>query len=121
MGTDVFLNTAGAVAAEGTIFATPYPTNDENDATRAFAAAYQLAFGEAPEFHGAKAYDGARILIQALRDSNAAKGMDLANAIRAVTFHGLLGDFKFDDTGVGMHQTRIATIKDGKVVPVTNN
>jgi branched-chain amino acid transport system substrate-binding protein len=116
MGTDVFLNTAGAEAVEGAIFSTPYPTNDENDASRAFAAAYQHAFGEAAEFHGAKAYDGARILIQALRDTNAASGLELADAIRSVRFRGLLGDFVFDATGVGIHQTRVATIKDGKIL-----
>jgi branched-chain amino acid transport system substrate-binding protein len=116
MGTDVFLNTAGAEAVEGAVFTTPYPTNDENDASRAFAAAYQDAFGEAAEFHGAKAYDGARILIQALRDTNAGSGLELADAIRSVRFRGLLGDFAFDETGVGIHQTRVATIKDGKVL-----
>jgi branched-chain amino acid transport system substrate-binding protein len=116
MGTDVFLNTAGVDAVEGAIFTTPYPTNNENDATRAFAAAYQAAFGEAAEFHGAKAYDGARILIQALRDTNGATGLELADAIRAVRFRGLLGDFVYDATGVGIHQTRVATIDSGTVV-----
>ncbi len=116
MGTDVFLNTAGVDAVEGAIFTTPYPTNDENDATRAFAAAYQAAFGVAAEFHGAKAYDGARILIQALRDTNGATGLELADAIRSVRFRGLLGDFVFDATGVGIHQTRVATIENGTVV-----
>ena len=116
MGTDVFLNTAGVEAVEGAIFATPYPTNDENDATRAFAAAYQTAYGEAAEYHGAKAYDGAQILIQALRDSNGATGIELADAIRAVRYRGLLGAFAFDETGVGIHQTRVATVSAGKVV-----
>lgn len=116
MGTDVFLNTAGVEAVEGAIFATPYPTNDENDATREFAAAYQAAYGEAAEYHGAKAYDGARILIEALRASDVATGPDLADAIRAVRFRGLLGEFAFDTTGVGIHQTRVATVKAGKVV-----
>lgn len=116
LGTDVFLNTAGVDAVEGAIFSTPYPTNDENDATRAFAKAYQAAFGEAAEYHGAKAYDGARILIQALRDSAGASGRELADAIRAVRFRGLLGDFVFDATGVGIHQTRIATVRSGTVV-----
>jgi branched-chain amino acid transport system substrate-binding protein len=120
LGTDVFLNTAGALAAEGAIFSTPYPSNDENDATRTFAAAYQAAFSEAAEFHGAKAYDGARILIQALRDSNGATNLRLANAIRSVRFSGLLGVFTFDETGVGIHKARIATIESGKVVPVTS-
>jgi branched-chain amino acid transport system substrate-binding protein len=116
MGTDVFLNTAGVEAVEGAIFATPYPTNDENDATRAFATAYQAAYGEAAEYHGAKAYDGAQILIQALRDRPGAKGLDLADAIRAVRYRGLLGDFAFDATGVGIHQARVATVTSGKVL-----
>ena len=118
MGTDVFLNTAGVEAVEGAIFATPYPTNDENDATRTFAAAYQAAYGEAAEYHGAKAYDGARILIEALRASDVATGSALADAIRDVRFRGLLGDFAFDGTGVGIHQTRVATVESGKVLPL---
>jgi branched-chain amino acid transport system substrate-binding protein len=118
LGTDVFLNTAGVEAVEGAIFATPYPTNDENDATRAFAAAYRTAYGEAAEYHGAKAYDGAQILIQALRDSDGATGLALADAIRAVRYRGLLGDFAFDATGVGIHQIRVATVKAGAIVPL---
>jgi branched-chain amino acid transport system substrate-binding protein len=119
LGTDVYLNTAGAEAAEGTIFSTPYPTNDENEASREFAAAYQAAFGEPPEFHGAKAYDGARILIQALRDSDLATGRALADAIRSVKFTGLLGPFRFNDEGVGIQSTRIATITAGRVVALS--
>jgi branched-chain amino acid transport system substrate-binding protein len=118
MGTDVFVNTAGADAVNGSIFTTPYPTNDENDSTRAFARAYLAAFGEAPEFHGAKAYDGARIVIQALRATNAATGAELAEAIRAVRFRGLVGEFAYDATGVGLRQTRVATIDGGKVVAI---
>jgi branched-chain amino acid transport system substrate-binding protein len=118
MGTDIFVNTAGAEAVNGSIFTTPYPTNDENDATRAFAYAYQAAFGEAPEFHGAKAYDGARIVIEALRTTDAATGAELAEAIRAVRFRGLLGDFSYDATGVGLHRTRVATIDGGRVAAI---
>ena len=119
MGTDVYLNTAGAEAAEGSVFSTPYPTNDENDATRAFAAAYQVAFGEVPEFHAAKAYDGARIVIAALRSSDNATGLALAQAIRSTHFTGLLGSFVFDASGVGIQRTRVATIKAGRVIALT--
>jgi branched-chain amino acid transport system substrate-binding protein len=119
MGTDVFLNTAGAEAAEGALFSTPYPTNDENDSTRVFAAAYQSAYGEVPEFHAAKAYDGARIVIEALRSSGNAIGLALAQSIRATRFRGLLGTFAFDASGVGIQRTRVATIKAGKIVALT--
>jgi len=119
MGTDVFLNTAGAEAAEGALFSTPYPTNDENESTRAFAAAYESAYGEVPEFHAAKAYDGARIVIEALRSSGNATGLPLAQSIRATRFRGLLGNFAFDASGVGIQRTRVATIKAGKIAALT--
>ena len=42
MGTPIFISTAGD-AAEGVYFTSPYPGNDANDMTRAFAAAYKAA------------------------------------------------------------------------------
>jgi ABC-type branched-subunit amino acid transport system substrate-binding protein len=55
MATPKFIETA-AEAAEGVYFTTPYPGNDANDTTRAFAAAYKERWGEDPEFHGANTY-----------------------------------------------------------------
>ncbi len=115
-GTPVFLNTAGAANVEGTIVSSPYLSNDINDASRKFAAAYKAAYGEDAELHGAKAYDGAQILLTALKSSNAATGKALADAIRATKYQGLLGNFVYDDTGVGIFATSIGTITNGKLV-----
>ncbi|MEW1585409.1 ABC transporter substrate-binding protein [Micromonospora vinacea] len=116
-GTPVFIDTSGTANAEGTIVSTPYLSNEVDDASRTFAAAYLAAHGEAAEMHGAKAYDGAQILLTALKNSNNATGKDLADAIRAVRHKGLLGDFAFDETGVGIFATSIGTITGGKLVP----
>jgi branched-chain amino acid transport system substrate-binding protein len=74
MGTPVFADTAGKDAIEGSFVSSPYLSNDINDATKTFAAAYKAAYNEDAELHGAKAYDGAQILLTALKDSNVAKG-----------------------------------------------
>nr|BFE72933.1 hypothetical protein GCM10020092_062340 [Actinoplanes digitatis] len=66
--------------------------------------------------HGAKAYDGAQIMLTALKTSNVAAGKELADAIRATQYEGLLGSFKFDETGVGIFATSIGTITGGKLV-----
>jgi branched-chain amino acid transport system substrate-binding protein len=116
MGTPVFADTAGAANAEGSIVSSPYLSNDINDATKKFAAAYKAKFNEDAELHGAKAYDGTQILLTALKTSNVATGEDLAKAIRATKYAGLLGNFAFDDTGVGIFATTIGTIKSGKLV-----
>ncbi|GIF02157.1 ABC transporter substrate-binding protein [Paractinoplanes rishiriensis] len=114
LATPLFLETAGP-AAEGATVSSPYLSNDTTDASRKFAAAYKAAYNEVAELHGAKAHDAAQILFTALKTSKVAKGKALADAIRATRFEGLLGDFTYDDTGVGIFATSIGTIVDGKV------
>ena len=118
-GTPVFLNTAGAKNTEGTIVSSPYLSNDISPASKKFADAYKAKYNEEAELHGAKAYDGAQIMLTALKTSNVATGKELADAIRATKYQGLLGDFAFDKTGVGIFATSIGTIKDGKLVAAT--
>jgi branched-chain amino acid transport system substrate-binding protein len=115
MGTPVYLETAGATNAEGTVVSSPYLSNDTDDASKAFAKAYQKAHGEEAELHGAKAYDGATIIFTALKNSKGATGQKLADAIRSVKYDGLLGTFTYDETGVGIHETSIGVIKSGKL------
>jgi branched-chain amino acid transport system substrate-binding protein len=116
-GTPVFIDTAGAKNAEGTIVSSPYLSNDTSEASKKFAAAYLAKFNEEAELHGAKAYDGAQILLTALKTSNVAGGKELADAIRATKRQGLLGDFAYDQTGVGIFATKIGIIRGGKLVP----
>ena len=77
------------------------------------------AYGSAPELHGAKAYDGAEVMITALRACHACTGLALANAIRAVHYDGLLGSFSYNKQGVGIFATAIGIIKNGKIEPVS--
>jgi branched-chain amino acid transport system substrate-binding protein len=115
-GTPVFTDTAGAKNAEGTIVSSPYLGNDISDAAKKFAAAYRAKYHEEAELHGAKAYDGTQILLTALKTSNVATGKALADAIRATRHQGLLGNFAYDKTGVGIFATSIGTIRNGKLV-----
>jgi branched-chain amino acid transport system substrate-binding protein len=116
MGTPVYLTTAGTSNVEGTVVSSPYLSNDTSDASRAFAQAYKDAYREDSELHGAKAYDGANIVFTALKNSNVASGQQLADAIRSTKYQGLLGNFAYDETGVGIHTTSIGVIKSGKLV-----
>jgi branched-chain amino acid transport system substrate-binding protein len=118
-GTPLYLSTAGIANANGTIVSSPYLGNDADAAAQTFAAAYTAAYGSAPELHGAKAYDGAQIMISALKACDACTGLALANAIRAVHYAGLLGNFAYDNTGVGIFATAIGIITDGKIQPVS--
>jgi branched-chain amino acid transport system substrate-binding protein len=118
-GTPLYLSTAGVTNANGTIVSSPYLGNDANVAAQKFAAAYTAAYGSAPELHGAKAYDGAEVMITALKACHACTGLALASAIRAVHYDGLLGSFSYNKQGVGIFATSIGIIKNGKIEPIS--
>jgi branched-chain amino acid transport system substrate-binding protein len=118
-GTPLYLSTADVSNANGTIVSSPYLGNDANAAAQKFAAAYTAAYGSAPELHGAKAYDGAEVMITALKACHACTGLALANAIRAVHYDGLLGSFSYNKQGVGIFATSIGIIKNGKIEPAS--
>jgi branched-chain amino acid transport system substrate-binding protein len=120
IGTQVYIDTAGAANAEGSIVSTPYLSNDASDKTKAFAAAYQQKFNETAEAHGAKAYDGAHIYAQALDADKCASGKPFADAVRNVKYDGLQGHFSFNENGVGLSETQIGVIQGGKVVPASS-
>ena len=119
LGTPTYFQTAGTDVVEGTIMTSPYLSNDTNAKTKAFAAAYKKAYSADAEFHGAKAYDGMNIFITAMKKtSNDLSGPKLIAAVRSVTYEGLLGQFKYDDTGLGLHATQIGIIKNAAISPV---
>lgn len=116
-GTPLYMSTAGVSNADGTIVSSPYLGNDTSAAAQKFAADYTAAYGSAPELHGAKAYDGAEIMIAALKACNACAGLALANAIRAAHYDGLLGNFAYNSSGVGIFATSIGVVTAGKITP----
>ena len=117
IGTPTYVQTAGVDVAEGSVMTSPYLSNDTNAKTKAFAAAYQKAYNSEAEFHGAKSYDGMTVFIMAMKSTpNDLSGQKLADAVRSVTYEGLLGQFKYDADGLGLHATQIGIIKGGKIV-----
>ena len=114
--TPLYVSTAGVANVEGTIVSSPYLSNDLNARTRAFSAAYKKAYGDDAELHGAKSYDGFMILATALRSLKGKWTPEtLSAAIHKVKYTGLLGRFEFDGTGLGLHETQIGIIKNGKL------
>jgi branched-chain amino acid transport system substrate-binding protein len=118
-GTPQYRDTAGKDAAEGTIVSSPYLSNELNDQTRTFAAAYKEAYGETAELHGAKAYDGMQVVAKAVASLNGKiSGEAIAQAMHDISYDGLLGHFDYNDVGVGLSQTHIGVIKNGEVKAV---
>ena len=119
IGTPKFIQVAGTDIANGTYFSSAYINNDKNDQTKTFATAYQAKWHEAPEGHGAKAYDGAQLLIQALNTAYPnITGDAISTAMHNIrNFQGLQGSVNYDTTGEGFHDTSVGVIKNGQLTP----
>ena len=119
MATPKFTETAGD-AAEGVYFTSPYPGNDANERTRAFAAAYKARWGEDAEEHGANSYDGASMLLLAMSKANPLTPENVAAEMHKISgYQGLQGVFTYDATGEGIRLTNVGIIKNGKHVFLT--
>jgi branched-chain amino acid transport system substrate-binding protein len=70
-----------------------------------FADDFKAKFGATPQPFAAQAYDSAGICLQAIEEAATAAGgnkparIDVANAIRALTYDGITGSLSFDDIG----------------------
>ena len=121
LGTAVFIETAGVEAAEGVLYSAPYISNEQSALTQQFAKDYQARWNDLAESHGAKAYDGAMLLVTAL---NAAypdlTGERVAAELHKICgYEGLQGKFCIDATGEGLSAMNIGVIKNGKLQAVT--
>ncbi len=121
IGTPTFIKTAGTTVANGVYFSSAYISNDTNAQTKAFAAAYQAKWGVAPEGHGAKAYDGAELLIQALNSIYPnITGAAIATALHNIhNYQGLQGVASFDAAGEAFHNTLMGVITNGQLTPLS--
>lgn len=119
MATPKFTETAGD-AAEGVYFTSPYPGNDANERTVAFAAAYKARWGEDAEEHGANSYDGASMLLLAMSRANPLTSENVAAEMHKISgYQGLQGVFTYDATGEGIRLTNVGVINNGKRVFLT--
>jgi branched-chain amino acid transport system substrate-binding protein len=113
MASTKFTETAGA-DAEGVYFTSPYPGNDYNAATKAFAAAYLARWGVVAELHGANVYDGQNMIMLAMERADPLTAENVAAELHKVCgYEGLLGTFCYDEAGEGIKTTHVGIIQNG--------
>ena len=108
-----------ASLAEGVMLLTPLVI-DENDQTRAFAAAYEEAYGETPIQFAANAYDAMYIIKAALEQSGATPDMsasELCDLMKAamleITVDGITGQMTWTEDGEVNKEPKAVKIVDG--------
>lgn len=113
MSTPKFIETAGD-AAEGVYFTAPYPGNDANDQTRAFAAAYKARWGEVAETHGANVYDLTQVFFIAAEKADPLTPENVAAEMHKVCgYKALQGTMCVTETGETLTKTLLGQVVNG--------
>jgi branched-chain amino acid transport system substrate-binding protein len=118
MGSAKYLETAGD-AANGVYFTAAYPGNDANDQTKAFAAAFQQRWGQAPEFHNANTYDLTNVLLMAMDNAHPLTPENVAAEMHKIcNYQSLQGTMCVQPNGETLTKGLVGVIKDGKLTYV---
>jgi branched-chain amino acid transport system substrate-binding protein len=107
----------GGRTVEGITMTQFFNRDDASQRYRAFADAYRARFKMEPGFAGVASYDTTRAVLVAL--ARAGKTVPLKEAlIAAGPYEGLQERWHFDRFGDAARQTRIAVVRDGRIVVV---
>ena len=89
--------------AEGVMLLTPFAADAEDEATQAFVAKYQAAYGEIPNQFAADSYDAVYAIAAALEKAGATPDMTASQLCDALVAQFTSADFAVDGlTGEGM-------------------
>jgi len=125
LGADGFdspkLTEIGGDAVEGAYFSNHYSPEDPNPAVKTFAAAYEKAFGIAPDSIAATSYDAARLVADAIKRAGSTEGRRVRDALAATAdFPGVTGTISFDADRNPVKATVIIQVRGGKFRYVTS-
>lgn len=110
--------------AEGVMLLTPFAADSEDEASKAFTAAYEAAYNDTPNQFAADGYDAVYVIAEAIKASGVTPSMSASEICDA--FKGVMTEITVDGvTGSGMtwlatgevnKEPRAVVIKDGSYV-----
>ena len=110
---DYFLQLAGGYA-EGVVAAFPYHPHSGNPELERFYENYRERFGAEPGSFAVQAYDGAQILIDAIRRAGLNRALVRDEITSLETYYGITGEIRLDGSWNNSTPAFIAEIRNGE-------
>lgn len=111
----IFLKTAGE-AAEGVVAAYPFNPEADNPKFVAFKQRFRERFGPEPDTYAAHAYDGANMIIKAIRQAGLNRYRIRDALAEMKHYYGVTGEIVFDDVYADRGPVILATVRKGEFV-----
>jgi branched-chain amino acid transport system substrate-binding protein len=107
-----FLAEAGA-AAEGLVFVHPFDPDRVGGPWREFARRFRARFGEAPDATAGYAYDGARLLVESIREAGLNRVRIRERLVGHTSHDGVTGRMRFDPTFNNIAEVILGHVQGG--------
>jgi len=111
----IFLKIAGK-AAEGVIATYPYNPDAKIQELIAFNKRYKERFGVEPDTYASHAYDGSKMIVQAIRKAGLNHYLIRDELAKMRPYRGVTGDIIFDDAYSDRSPCIMATVRNGRFV-----
>jgi len=112
---DSFLKNAGD-AAEGTMFTSIFDPDRKDPLWVGFAARYKARWGHEPDVYAAYAYDGAQIMLSAIRRAGPNRWRIRDLVCNLDYYQGVTGWMRFDGTASNIAPVRLVQYEHGRAV-----
>lgn len=109
-----FLKIAGA-AAEGLILTRPFDPKESGSTWDDFRRRYRAAWDEEPDAASAYAYDGTRLLLEAIEDAGLNRVRIRERLVEAGSRRGVTGPIRLDATFNNVVPVRLGIVRSGRV------
>jgi branched-chain amino acid transport system substrate-binding protein len=113
-----FINAAGK-AADGAYVATAAQTSDSSE-IRAFNDAFKQAMGMQSQSFDKTGYDALNIVLQAMKNAGSTDATKTRDAMRTLTYKGVLQEYKFAGGGQSEVVVNLNQITDGHITVINS-
>ena len=102
-------------AIEGGHFSNHYSPDDKRPEVAAWVTKYKERYGQVPDALGTLAYDGTKLLLEAIRKAGSDDPRKIRDALAAIKdFHGVTGKATLDRNGDSVKSAAIVKIEGGR-------
>ena len=109
------LTQIGGAAMEGNFFSNHFSTDDTSPIVQGFVKDYRDRYGKEPDAMAALGYDGAGVLLDAMKRAGSTDPQKLRDAIAATkNYEGVTGTITINEQRNATKSAKVLTIKDGK-------
>lgn len=110
------LTKIGGDAVNDSYYVNHYFAGDQADVVKNFVDGYKKEYNKSPDAFAALAYDGMKMLAEAIKNADSTDGVKIKDELKKVKLEGVTGNISFNDERNAVKGAAIIKVENGKTV-----